>query len=246
MRYIPYQQPSYGYSGTAYQSVPTIGNIGGQYNPYYGYNNGMYYNQYYNPFYIRQQQEMQRQMELQRQQENMKMWARLIKCRNNWYGDEMSDSQINDLLTQTNQISYTYIQDEQFVNNCHDIITKAQQNFAKEQAEEQKRLEYYKKMAETPIESKPLSQWLAEDAHDRFMQAQYATIRKQTRNTSKLYDTNGYHQLLNAHSNSYAALNQNVTIDDMEIQVNLPQRIKNERDLRRQRFAQALQQQGGY
>lgn len=237
MRYVPYpsyQTPTYG--GTSYNGVPTIGDIGG-----YGYNNG-YYNQYYNPWYARQQQEAQRQMQLQQQQTQINVWKRLIKCRDNAYGyhntlDEI-ESQILDSIKEYQKMAA----DERFVNETHLIAQKCfesqmQEQVIQENIEKEKQIQ---QTTESQEEPKSLYQWLHEDGQERYMQSQYAEMVHQRRNVSNIYDSNGYRELLGVHDSVFNSLNQEITIDDMEIQVALPEHLKHERDIRRQQFAAAL------
>lgn len=231
MRYVSYQTPMTN-NGMSYQGVPTIGNIGGYGYPYQ--QNG-YYNQYYNPYYIRQQQEAQRRMEVEQSKIQQDIWARLIQCKNNALGYEQIDQEeIINSINQRVALQQQMYADAQYMDKIHEISAKAQQqiqidNQPIQQVQTQQRQE-----------EKSLYRWLHEEGQDRLNSALNAEVKKSQRNMSSAYNSAGYQQLLSIHNNTYNSLNPNVSIDDMEIQVNLPQRLKMERDIRRQKFAEAL------
>lgn len=230
MRYVSYQTPMMN-NGMSYQGVPTIGNIGGY---GYPYQNG-YYNQYYNPYYIRQQQEAQRRMEIEQSRIQQDIWARLIQCRNNALGyEQVSQGEIIDSINQRVALQHQMYADAQYMNKIHEISAKAQQQLQIDSQPVQQ------VQTQQQQEEKSLYRWLHEDGQERLDSALNTEVRKSQRNVSNLYDSNSYQQLLSIHNNTYNSLNPNVSIDDMEIQVNLPQRLKMERDERRQRFAEAL------
>ncbi|MDE6946221.1 MAG: hypothetical protein K2P14_03440 [Anaeroplasmataceae bacterium] len=230
MRYVSYQTPMMN-NGMSYQGVPTIGNIGGY---GYPYQNG-YYNQYYNPYYIRQQQEAQRRMEIEQSRIQQDIWARLIQCRNNALGyEQVSQGEIIDSINQRVALQHQMYADAQYMNKIHEISAKAQQQLQIDSQPVQQ------VQTQQQQEEKSLYRWLHEDGQERLDSALNAEVKKSQRNVSNLYDSNSYQQLLSIHNNTYNSLNPNVSIDDMEIQVNLPQRLKMERDERRQRFAEAL------
>lgn len=238
MRYIQYQQAPI-YNGTAYQSVPTIGSIGG-----YGYPNGYYYNQYFNPYYLRQQQEAQRRLEIQEANNQAAIWVELIKCRNNVFGYNESSQEIMEQIKERAAIQRQMNADDEFMNKIHEITQKSYQKQLEEKAIEEN-IERQRQVMSTQTSQNPKSfyQWLHEDGQERFMQSKYAELNRQQRDTSNLYDSSAYNQLLNTHDsvyNTYNSLNSNVSIEDMEIQVSLPERIRRERDIRRQRFAESI------
>lgn len=243
MRYIPYQQaPIYNYS--PYQNAPTIGSIGGYgYQQYPQYQTG-YYNQYFNPYYLRQQQEAQRRLEIQEANNQADIWSRLINCRNSFFGYEESKEDIINQIRDRAVIQQQMDSDEQFMNSIHQISQATQQKKAEAKAMQDNIERQREVMQEQePQEVKSLYQWLKEDGSRRYRESQYAEMYKQQRNVSKLYDSSAYNNLLSTHDSvfsSYNALNRNVNIDDMEIQVNLPEHLRRERDIRRQRFAESL------
>lgn len=248
MRYVPYpssQTPIYN-NGTSYSSyggsVPTIGSIGAMgYNTQYNY-----YNQYMNPFYIRQQEEARRRMLQEKQQNQIDIWKKLTKIRNDVYGYDYNEEEvINGFKESINQ----YKQDrynESVMESHRNIILKCKEQFdlAQQRQEqiEREREERLNAQYNTESSKKTLYQWLHEDAQQRYMEAQYDKLIYEKHNVSNVYDSNGYKELLGIHNSSFASLNPNVTIDDMEISISLPERLRRERDIRRQQFAEAIKQ----
>lgn len=235
MRYIPYQTPMC--NGTSYQSVPTIGNIGG-----YGY-----YNQFYNPYYIRQQQEAQRQMEIQRAKNQADIWVKFGLACNAVNGSCRTEDEIREDLIHMAAIQNQYDQDEEFMDKIRHITTQCAINMVQEQ-QAQQQMEAAKN-AEEPEdvdtgERISFYDWLHGEGQKMYDEVQNEKLRRYQHNASNLYNTESYNQLLTAHDSVFSSLNKNVTIDDMEIQVNLPERIRQEREIRRQRFAKALMEGG--
>lgn len=230
MRYIPYQQPMYG--GTQYSSPPTIGNIGG-----YGYNN-----MYYNPYYIRQQEEAQKRYNEWQRNIQMDIWAKLGNCVNNCFGyEKVSRDQMINQMNHDYQYYMQIMEDSKMTNKCASIAEQARTNMAQEQA----RQAQIEQLKENPPEikepsGKSLFEWLREDASVRYREALNESVKRSQRNTSQLYDSNGYHQLLQAHTSVFNSLNPNVTIDDMEIQVNLSTKLAQEREARRHAFIEQI------
>lgn len=238
MRYVPYQTPN---NGTVYQNVPTIGNIGGYQYPLY--QNAGYYNQYFNPYYIRQQQEAQRKMAIQQAQNQMNIWSKLIGASNQALGySSTSEEDILNQMKERAMFEQQMRQDQELVNHVNKISLAIQQREVELQTmrENQRMKQEELEKSQANEEQKSFMQWLHEDAQQRYMESQYDLLYKQQRNTTNLYNSNSYNQLLGTHNSVFNSLNQNVTIDDMEVQVNLPQRLKEERDIRRQKFAESL------
>lgn len=233
MRYIPYQTPMY--NGTSYQSMPTIGSIGG-----YGYPSNGYYNQYFNPYYLRQQQELERKRQLEEARTQANIWVRLAQCRNEAFGYNQTAEEIMDQISSISATEQQMNSDEEFMQKIHEISQRAYQSQLQEQAMRENIKRQQEVMASQPIENKSLYRWLHEDAQERYMECLYTEMNRQQNNTSKLYDSGAYNNLLNTHDSVFNSLKKDVTIDDMEIQVSLPQRLKMERDLRRQKFAESL------
>lgn len=238
MRYVPYQTPN---NGTVYQSVPTIGNIGGySYSPY---QYAGYYNQYFNPYYIRQQQEAQKRMAAQQAKEQMDIWASLMTASNNCLGyEEVPKEEMIQQMQERVLLHHQMEQDQEFVNHVNKISLASYQHEIEVQSmrEETKKKQQELEQARANEEPKSFMQWLHEDAQERYMESQYELMYKQQRNTANLYNSNSYNQLLGTHDSVFNSLNQNVTIDDMEIQVSLPERLRQERDIRRQKFAESI------
>lgn len=236
MWYNQYQYNNNSYYNN-YQQPPYIGNINNM-----GYNiyNNPYY--YYNPEYIRQQEEQRRRELESSQNAQIYVWNKIINARNKYYGiDEVyTEDMIREQYHMQMINQQQMINDNQFVSNCYDITMKAlsklnaQNNIVQQQEQYQ---------PPQPKSNKNLLEWLNTDAQERYIEHLEAESRK-SYNTSTLYNSNGYQQLVNSHNMSYNStfnsLNPNVTIDDMEIQISLPEHIKRERDIRRQKFTESL------
>lgn len=238
MRYVPYQTPN---NGTLYQSVPTIGNIGGYQYPLY--QNTGYYNQYFNPYYIRQQQEAQKRLAMQEANNQMHVWSKLFRASNQALGyDDTSEEEMIEQMKKRAALHQQIISDQEFVDHVNKISLAAQQREIELQQMRENMQKQYEEQERMRANEKPKSfmQWLHEDAQERYMESQYELMYTQQRSTQNLYNSNSYNQLLGTHNSVFNSLNQNVTIDDMEIQVNLPERLRQERDIRRQRFAESL------
>lgn len=233
MRYIPYNTPMY--NGTSYQSNPTIGIIGG-----YGYPPNGYYNQCFNPYYLRQQQEYERRRQVELAKNQADIWVQLVKCRNAVMGDYQTDEEIMDRIKYVASVQQQANSDEEFMQKLHEINMRSFQSMYSEASIQENINHQQQVMSQEHVEEKSFYQWLHEDAQDRYMESQYAELNRQQRNTANLYDSNAYNRLLGTHNSVFNSLNKNVTIDDMEIQVSLPQHLKNERDIRRQRFAASI------
>lgn len=232
MRYIPYQTPMY--NGTSYQSVPTIGSIGG-----YGYPPNGYYNQYFNPYYLRQQQELERKRQLEEAKNQANIWVMLTQCRNELFGYDQTDEDIMDQIKSISAVETQINSDEEFMQKVREISQRADQARIQEQIMNENIKRQQQVMAEQPIENKSLYRWLHEDAQERYMEHLYSSMNSQN-STAELYDSNAYNNLLNTHDSVFNSLKRDVTIDDMEIQVSLPQKLKLERDIRRQKFAESI------
>lgn len=242
MRYIPYQQPQqYGYGGmqqySSYNNPPTIGSIGG-----YGYNNGMYFN----PFYIRQQEEAQKRYNEWNRNNQTSIWAKLGNCVNNCLGYDYYNPSQSQLIEQMNQDYQVYLQtveDNKLASSCASIVDKSIATINRESANEaaiqRKKQEYEDNLKNNPPkepDGESLFNWLRNEGSERYREALNNSLKRQQRNTAQLYDRNGYHQLLQAHTSAFNSLNPNVTIDDMEIGINLPMRLAQEREARRREF----------
>lgn len=227
MRYIPYQQPSFG--GAYYSSVPpTIGSIGG-----YGYNN-----MYFNPYYIRQQEEAQKRYEEEQRANQMNIWAKLGRCVNNCFGyEQVPKEQVIQQMQYDYQQRLQIMEDMKLANTCASIAERSRVMIEQERARE---AQIEQQRQNPPSVQEPsgqdLFEWLRNEGSERYREALKESVKRNQRNTSRLYDSNGYHQLLQAHTSAFNSLNPNVTIDDMEIQVSLPTRLAQERDARRQAF----------
>lgn len=234
MRYVPYHTPN---NGTVYQSIPTIGNIGG----YLPYQNMGYYNQYFNPYYIRQQEEAQRRLQIQETQNQIDIWSKIIQSSNKVLGYENIDDQnIKDQIQKRALMHQQYSADQEFVDKIRSLTQQAYQQKMQQQMIQESIERQQEEASQEIHEPQTFMEWLHGDAQNTYMESQYAKMRSQQRNTSNLYNSNSYNQLLNAHESVFSSLNRDVNIDDMEIQVNLPERLRRERDIRRQRFAESL------
>ena len=231
MRYVPYpsdQTPNY--NGTSYQ-IPTIGQIG-----YNGYNG--YYNQYWNPWAIRQQEEAQRKLQAQQMATQMNIWTSVLKCSSNALGHNYDEELIRQRMEESIRIKRENAEKQQFVDNMYSISQECnrqlEQHMAQQEELERRGEELYQAQFNTEASRKSMYQWLHEDAQERYMEYQYSEMIRTKHNVANAYNSEQYKQMLNVHNSSYASLNPNVTIDDLEIQVSLPERLARERDLRRQ------------
>lgn len=206
-------------SGNPYQGIPTIG----------GY-------QYLNPFYLRQQEEERRKRELEAYNNQANIWKRLLKAGANFCGNEINEDELNE------RFSIEHRQKVQEEMSHFELLGQLQEQAMREQLYyEQKAKERIEeiKQANEEINSKgyTLYSWLIGPETDKYIET--IKQRNSKQDVAKLYDPNGYSKLLGIHNNSYQALNQNVTIDDMEIGLP-PQLRSSEAARRRQKFMEAI------
>ena len=233
MRYIPYQIPL---NGTAYQGIPTIGSIGGYNNPYY--------NQYLNPYYLRQQEEFRKKLEQQERENQAEIWKKLFRCEANAFGREtISDEEYDEYFKRLYAHQQQEAEDNRFMESINRITQQAAKNYLDKQAREAAMTNQQNNQSQ---DNKSFYEWLASDASERYLDSQYYEMAKQQKDTSVLYDSDHYHHVLGSHQSVFNALNPNVNIDDMEIQVNLPERIRTEREKRRRQFIMELERGNGF
>lgn len=226
-----------------------IGNVNGMVNVgMSGYNGGYYngnYNGYVNPFYLRQQQEMQllQQREIERQQSDMlKSISRKV---NNALGIEQNEEHYNQYnpvyetqqqMSQEEQTYYRLMNIERtgfagnpllirYINNNNAYFDSVKQRIPDDIS-----------MYDFCEMSSEIGQEIIDEK-----------LRNQQRNLGKLYNSNGYNELIKMHKNTSNFFNTMIsnknqslagTLDDMSI--GLSSNLQNQISERKSRFMAAV------
>lgn len=227
MRYIP--TPPYMNNGTAFNAVPLIG----------GYN---YYNPYIDPrYYQKQQEELEKQRKLEFDNQ-VAIWKTFIRSTDCYYGIETDEDQLNERFIIKEQEGYNdFLKQQELLN----IVQAAKNQNAYYEQLEQNRLAQLQQVNSQKDENEPknLLEFLRGPATQRYIES-LENKNQASRVIRNLYDQSAYSRLLGVHestSSMFNSLNQNVTIDDMEVK--LPQYLKTEREIKRKQFMESILQQ---
>lgn len=225
---------------------PTIGGIGftnNNYinqNPYSYYNQqGNYnalYNQYYNPYLEQERIEREQKQLRQRQIEEISFRNKLNDMYYTYKGMEVEQLSPEEQLQEAEEY-YEYLCEIQRINEEHSGFSMEGFYIVRWDSE---LCDYVKEQREREKEEKvDVEKWIDNMGYEYAKILTQKTI-EQNRNLKNAYDSNSYQQLVNMHNNSNApdALTRDFTIDDMEIK--LPDSLKNEYSMRRKRFLDAL------
>lgn len=229
MRYIP--TPPY-MNGTAYNSaVPLIGG---------GYS---YYNPYLNPMYMQKQREEYERQQKQEFDNQVNVWKHCIRSTNACYGQDTDEEKLDKVFHQNDSVEYQEeLQKIQLNNNCQRIMMLRQQQEAYYQQQEQYRLQQLKEIQEQEVEEESLFEFLRGTARERYIESLENRSRDRSR-VKNLYDHSAYERLLGVHetNGTFNSLNPYISIDDLEIQ--LPQSLQTERELKRKQFMESIMSQ---
>lgn len=237
MRYIP--TPPY-INGTAYNAVPLNGGYY-NYNPYNGYNP-----YYYNPIYYQRQQEEYEKQKKQEFNNQVTVWKTFLRSTDVYYGVETDEEKLNQRFSEDRLIEYQQYQNELAEHqNIYNIVNAAHQQRIYDEQMEQYRLQQIQEINEKNKQNEDgdLLSFLRGPATERYIQA-LENRSQASRVMKNLYDQSAYSRLLGVHENNlgmFGSLRQNVSIDDMEIQ--LPQHLKTEREIKRKQFMESILQQ---
>lgn len=214
-----------------------------------GYNNmGGYYSQnynIYNPYLMeerRKAEEAQRKEQARQRSDMMKTLSRKV---NKALGDEISESALKDLydpeelktseedreIRDMHRIMQISLMQEQMGPQPDPLVTA----MAMHQEKQQQKLN----------PDMTLSEFLSE-AGGWMMDAIKEEALAKRREVNNLYNSNDYRRLIDSRSNGMhfgGTLNPNASIDDMEI--SLPQHLKNEYQLRKEKFIASIINRGG-
>lgn len=229
MNYIgsyPQQNNFYNY-GTAYNYAVPIGG--------YGYNNTGYYNGYptYDPLEIRriQEEEFKRQQEIRKGEINA--IKKMIEINAHFYGYEPDKESLDKVFS-----------NERFADIQRDAINREQmynlqQSFNMQVEAKRKQEEEFKnKKYNTETKDMSLLEFFETQGRDDYIRALENKMYHQNRQiVGQLYNHPGYDELLRIH-NANKFFNPNVTIDDMEI--SLPEHLRNNVSIRKQQFLDAI------
>lgn len=219
MQYIP--SPPYG----AYSGMPTIGTYYG-----YGYNN-------LNPMLLREQQLAEEKRRKEEERNNLNIWKMCITSSNTFYGYDTDQEELEDYLDMSkyNDMCQKLLY---FDNMFYNIIQYDNQYRMQEDYNRQQYLLAVEESNKQPQCEDTLLEFLRGSARERYIETLESKSYEQQRDVRDLYDSNAYSRLLGVHNQSYQSLSPNINIDDMEIK--LPSELRNERDIRRQQFINAV------
>lgn len=252
MNYNPYNiQPPNQYqynSGVVPNGTtpPNIGSIGGAgYNSNFGsyYTNNYNYNPY-NPFYLRQQQELYEAQQREARNNQINIMKRLNKCASDCLGIEHNDTNIDIIYGNYEQRpeEYQFIQE---IQNYNQFLTRYKPRDPDYKSKSPRYLELMRRTAKCSDE---FHSKVKEDASlcefldvggELYIDALMNDPKNNQKDLTRLYNRGDYLQLLNMHNNSrFNAFNRDVTIDDMSIE--LPPSLKSNYSARRQQFLEAI------
>lgn len=278
MQYYPQPQQNYNaynnLAGMSYNGIPagcspymqTIGQTNIVPFGYNGYNTGGgYYTGYYNnynPYVIKQQQEMTMAQYREQQREQSSIMKKLYKCSCNYFGQEEDQSIVNKLshingIIEPDDISdftfdeqqeyYRILRKEQELKQNQEIINNMQNN-------PDSVLPYnplvnaycttYAKMSndyQDKLKDMGFVEYFNTYAGQEYMEALINKSKRGNNNLRTLYNPDDYNSLLKRHKEGLFgnALNPDASIDDMEVR--LPSVISEQtKQERRMRFMNAV------
>ena len=242
--YLLQQQQSYSpqqytqpYYGTAYQNAVPIGGAGysGGYNFGYGYGYVSY-----DPLEIRRMQEEEEERRKREYNSGINLRKRLVRASEFYFNNGIVDQETLD-----SQYSLENMQ-KIYKREMHDMNMERLSYL--NEVQQVQREQYYYQLAQTAnsesnqSKNESLIEFLEGIATDRYMEMVVkAKYESQSRNIGRLYNHESFAELISMHNlnnNTNPIFNPMVTVDDLEIL--LPQKLKNEYEERRAQFIKAI------